>query len=538
MKLEPWMQHQPVLMSVTCCALCESPASCSRYDGYASYVGALRCLVETDADVAFIKKETVLENTDGNNPDSWASGLKSEDFEILCKDGTRRAITEDADCHLAPSPSHAVVTSSSKSDEDITSYVSLLERAVELFGVDGNSNGFSLFDSATWSEADLLFKDTTETLGALNSDSYQEFLGEEYIESLDGLMACPDGTLRFCTISDGEQEKCLAMMDNFSMVNISPTLSCFPASSHLDCMIAIADGNADLVTLDGGDIYQAGKKYGLVPVMGEDYGTGDASYWAVAVVKSDTSFTINDLKGKKSCHTGIMKTSGWIVPVGFLVENGHLTIENCDGAAAVGEYFEQSCAPGALSEKYNPYSTNPESLCDLCVGEGDDNCVRNDHEPYYDYSGAFRCLVEGAGDVAFVKQVTVDDNINPSNPAEWNENLSKSDYSFLCPDGSRQQDWTMECSLGKVSSHALMTSAEKTQGEIEEIIAVFTAGQNRYGSDTGDDFKLFDSQDYEGSDLLFKDSTNTLQDVGNKDTYDNGSAKSTSTDWKAWTRSL
>lgn len=56
------------------------------------------------------------------------------------------------------------------------------------------------------------------------------------------------------------------------------------------------DGNADLVTLDGGDIYQAGKKYGLVPVMGEDYGTGDASYWAVAVVKSDTSFTINDLK--------------------------------------------------------------------------------------------------------------------------------------------------------------------------------------------------------------------------------------------------
>lgn len=58
--------------------------------------------METDADVAFIKKETVLENTDGNNQDSWASGLRSEDFEILCKDGTRRAITEDADCHLAP----------------------------------------------------------------------------------------------------------------------------------------------------------------------------------------------------------------------------------------------------------------------------------------------------------------------------------------------------------------------------------------------------------------------------------------------------
>ncbi|WP_411026799.1 PhnD/SsuA/transferrin family substrate-binding protein, partial [Salmonella sp. s54395] len=93
-----------------------------------------------------------------------------------------------------------------------------------------------------------------------------------------------------------------------------------------------------------------------------NYGSGDASYWAVAVVKSDTTTTINDLEGKKSCHTGIMKTSGWIVPVGFLIDNGHLTLDNCDTAKAVGNYFSQSCAPGALSEKYNPYGTNPTSL--------------------------------------------------------------------------------------------------------------------------------------------------------------------------------
>lgn len=59
-------------------------------------------MIEQEADVAFIKTETVFENTDGNNQESWAASLRSEDFEILCRDGTRRPITDDASCRLAP----------------------------------------------------------------------------------------------------------------------------------------------------------------------------------------------------------------------------------------------------------------------------------------------------------------------------------------------------------------------------------------------------------------------------------------------------
>ena len=66
---------------------------------------------------------------------------------------------------------------------------------------------------------------------------------------------------------------------------------------------------------------------------------------------------------------------------------------------------------------YDPDDTNPHNLCALCI----DECSKQGY--YSGYSGAFKCLKDGVGDVAFVKHTTV-----PSAEA--------SSYVYLCKDGT------------------------------------------------------------------------------------------------------
>ncbi|XP_051944038.1 transferrin-a isoform X5 [Hippocampus zosterae] len=288
------------------------------------------------------------------------------------------------------------------------------------------------------------------------------------------VLSDPPMNVRWCVKSDKEHEKCLAMAKK------APVFTCVKRPDSLGCITAIHEGIADAITLDGGDIYTAGlENYKLYPIIAEDYGaTSDSCYYAVAVVKKGGAFGIRDLKGKRSCHTGLGKSAGWNIPIGTLIKLDVLKwggFEEESIESAVSNFFSTSCAPGA---------EQGTSLCKACKGD----CSRSHNEPYYDYGGAFQCLVDNAGDVAFVKHLTVPDNM-------------KADYELLCLDNTRAPiDDYKNCHLVRVPAHAVVT--RKDAGMEELIWNSLTSLQG---------FDLFSSEAYApAKNLLFKDSTQKL----------------------------
>ena len=96
-----------------------------------------------------------------------------------------------------------------------------------------------------------------------------------------------------------------------------------------------------------------GKNNGLVPIVAEIYGQYKQKYYAVAVVKkNNTGFGLEQLKGKKSCHTGARKTAGWNVPIGYMLRKNIIPPVKCDTEThdfySVANFFNQSCVPGKV----------------------------------------------------------------------------------------------------------------------------------------------------------------------------------------------
>ncbi|XP_008579346.1 PREDICTED: serotransferrin-like, partial [Galeopterus variegatus] len=373
------------------CQLCPG-CGCSTLQPYFGYSGAFKCLKDDAGEVAFVKHSTIFENLEQK--------ADRDQYELLCRDNTRRPVDEYETCHLARVPSHAVVARSVGGKEDLI--WELLDKAQEHFGRDTSAD-FQLFSSPHGK--DLLFKDSAH--GFLKVPPRMDaslYLGYEYVTAVRNLREgkCPEATkdeckpVKWCALSHHERQKC----DEWSAIS-DGQIECESAETTEDCIAKIMNGEADAMSMDGGYVYIAGK-CGLVPVMAENYkkgsdcvGSPEEGYLAVAVVKkSDADLTWNSLKGKKSCHTAVDRTAGWNIPMGLLYNK----INHCQ----FGEFFSQSCAPG---------SDKNSNLCELCMGSGPNKCEPNNKEGYYGYTGAFRCLVE-KGDVAFVKHKTVEQNTN------------------------------------------------------------------------------------------------------------------------------
>ncbi|XP_017747730.1 PREDICTED: melanotransferrin isoform X3 [Rhinopithecus bieti] len=492
----------------------------------------------------------------GKTLPSWGQALLSQDFELLCRDGSRADVTKWRQCHLARVPAHAVVV---RADTDGGLIFRLLNEGQRLFSHEGSS--FQMFSSEAYGQKDLLFKDSTLELVPIATQTYEAWLGQEYLHAMKGLLCDPNRLppyLRWCVLSAPEIQKCGDMAVAFGRQRLKPEIQCVSAKSPQHCMEQIQAfnrqalhhtvcwplarcwrggawpsggwpctgrptpsmraGQIDTVTLSGEDVYTAGKTYGLVPAAGEHYASEDSSnsYFVVAVVRRDSShaFTLDELRGKRSCHAGFGSPAGWDIPVGALIRRGFIRPKDCDVLTAVSEFFNASCVPVNNPKNY------PSSLCALCVGDeqGRNKCVGNSQERYYGNSGAFRCLVENAGDVAFVRHTTVFDNTNGHNSEPWAAELRSEDYELLCPNGARAEvSQFAACNLAQIPPHAVMVRPDTN---IFTVYGLLDKAQDLFGDDHNKNgFKMFDSSNYHGQDLLFKDATVRAVPVGEKTTY-------------------
>lgn len=386
---------------------------------------------------------------------------------------------------------------------------------------------------------------------------------------------------RWCCLNEPEYAKCNDWMvaSNQTDTKTDVILECVRATDKFDCFKKIFEDKADLMSADAGEVYTAGKYYNLMPISSEIYSSGPNQpqyndYYAVAVVKRGSGMSINTLKNSSSCHGGVGTSSGWNMPISTLIEKQMLEIVDCNNhVKAAAKFFNKMCAPDALNVQFNPTGDNPTSACDLCAGKiGSNFCTNQD--PYAGTIGALYCLIDGGGDVAFVKHTSVAELIAKNN------SINANDFELLCPNvvGSPfnspgnvtiyptptapLSDY-MNCNWGVVPGRAIITSSRKALVQrrkyrdfLKASAQIFqsnnnnqfltttstttttqylftTSSMNGSASTTSYDFfnqnnstmappvtfSLFDSISYMGRDLLFLDQTANFKDLSDQVTY-------------------
>lgn len=196
-------------------------------------------------------------------------------------------------------------------------------------------------------------------------------------------------------------------------------VSLYPIDSEGAALQALRFGNADIAFMDGGAAWVGWQQYGLDALAADQKSDGRTYYSAHAVVLKDSDIAAAHLDddpstdpfslmaGKTSCHTGWLKSAGMLLPMGFLIGNGYANV--------IGDANDVESLRSTITNFFSEDASIPDS-----------------GTPYYSYSGAVKCLTEGAGDVAFAKDSTIASYCGDED-ASMNEAwcLPESDYILL-----------------------------------------------------------------------------------------------------------
>jgi hypothetical protein len=205
---------------------------------------------------------------------------------------------------------------------------------------------------------------------------------------------------------------------------------------------ALRFGHADIAFLDGGSAWLGWQNYGLDVIAADQNDDGSNYYIPQAWVRNGSTIqTLEDMAGMDACHTGWLKSAGMLMPMGYMIGEGIVEVS--------GDHDEIDSLRSTIENHFGT-ATIP--------AKGD---------TYYGYDGAFRCMTEGIGDVAFVKATSFEDHCEGN---DWC--LARGEYRMVEP------------AFGRVPSHAVMVNpSHSTDAKIIAITAALLALNTAEGGD-------------------------------------------------------
>lgn len=210
-------------------------------------------------------------------------------------------------------------------------------------------------------------------------------------------------------------------------------------TSSTAALEAVRFGQADVASVDGAAAWLAWKQNGLEAIASEVRGDGRTHYMAAAWVRADSDIQgVGDFGGRTSCHTGATKSAGMMMPMSYLIREG---------------LFDASGY------------TDVSQLPDMARAHFDEPVIGG---AYGDYLGALRCLSEGVGDIAFVRDTTPADYCG-TDPEDWCLPLS---------------DYRMVVEFGAVPEHPFMVSPDldaDVRGDLQAALLALNDGDEGRG---------------------------------------------------------
>ena len=178
--------------------------------------------------------------------------------------------------------------------------------------------------------------------------------------------------------------------------NTNFDVSIYTVDSKVAMLEALRFGNVDIAYMDSGNAWIGWNQYGIEALAADRKSDGRSYYNAHAWVLEDSEMAIAHLdsdpltnpfslmEGMISCHTGWLESVGMMLPMGFLLGLGYANV--------LGDPNDIESLRGTIHGFFS-----------------EDSSIPDPGTPYYGLSGALRCLSEGSGQIAFLKDNTISD---------------------------------------------------------------------------------------------------------------------------------